>query len=646
MVRALMAVIICSFIGFAIYLPWHFESHSPIIKYSDFINAVKKGNISEVAISDGELRIKDVNGETYYTFSPDVSNLIQLLLEQKVAIQTESNKPGFFFYLLIGIIITSVIGLFALWVLNRYLKKKEGNEFAKTKVINLCESMKCVTFNDVEGIDEAKEEVKEIVDFLKDPSSVNRLGGRMPKGVLLMGPPGTGKTLLARAIAGEAGTPFFSISGSDFVEMFVGVGASRVRELFREAKKNAPCIIFIDEIDAVGKNRGVGDIPGGQDERQQTLNALLVEMDGFESDDNIVVIAATNRPDVLDPALLRPGRFDRRIYVPPPDMKGRYAILKVHARNVILAKDVDLKMIAKGTPGFTGADIRNLVNEAALEAARKGKSFIEMEDFEEAKDKIVLGIERRGVVMDEEDRRIIAYHEVGHAIMAKMLPGADPVHKITIIPRGRSMGVTQQLPIDEHHVYSMEYLMNRIKILFGGRAAEEIVFGRQTTAVRDDLAKATAIATMMICQYGMSNKIGPISYQHESSSFLTGVERPLFLSEEMAALADKEINRLLKECYEATKAIIIKERALLNKVAEILLVQETLDGEEFDIIYECNRKLSGDDAALPDKCSVCNITWCEKKLAKLGLDNADNQLDPNNFESSSEATAHSSPNGR
>ncbi|MGB9712140.1 MAG: hypothetical protein ACPL2F_03295 [Dissulfurimicrobium hydrothermale] len=269
-----------------------------------------------------------------------------------------------------------------------------------------------------------------------------------------------------------------------------------------------------------------------------------------------------------------------------------------------------------------------------------------MEDFEEAKDKIVLGIERRGVVMDEEDRRIIAYHEVGHAIMAKMLPGADPVHKITIIPRGRSMGVTQQLPIDEHHVYSMEYLMNRIKILFGGRAAEEIVFGRQTTAVRDDLAKATAIATMMICQYGMSNKIGPISYQHESSSFLTGVERPLFLSEEMAALADKEINRLLKECYEATKAIIIKERALLNKVAEILLVQETLDGEEFDIIYECNRKLSGDDAALPDKCSVCNITWCEKKLAKLGLDNADNQLDPNNFESSSEATAHSSPNGR
>ncbi|UKL14633.1 ATP-dependent zinc metalloprotease FtsH [Dissulfurimicrobium hydrothermale] len=646
MVRALMAVIICSFIGIAIYLPWHFESHSPIIKYSDFINAVKKGNISEVAISNGELRIKDVNGETYYTFSPDVSNLIQLLLEQKVAIQTESNKPGFFFYLLIGIIITSVIGLFALWVLNRYLKKKEGNEFAKTKVINLCESMKCVTFNDVEGIDEAKEEVKEIVDFLKDPSSVNRLGGRMPKGVLLMGPPGTGKTLLARAIAGEAGTPFFSISGSDFVEMFVGVGASRVRELFREAKKNAPCIIFIDEIDAVGKNRGVGDIPGGQDERQQTLNALLVEMDGFESDDNIVVIAATNRPDVLDPALLRPGRFDRRIYVPPPDMKGRYAILKVHARNVILAKDVDLKMIAKGTPGFTGADIRNLVNEAALEAARKGKSFIEMEDFEEAKDKIVLGIERRGVVMDEEDRRIIAYHEVGHAIMAKMLPGADPVHKITIIPRGRSMGVTQQLPIDEHHVYSMEYLMNRIKILFGGRAAEEIVFGRQTTAVRDDLAKATAIATMMICQYGMSNKIGPISYQHESSSFLTGVERPLFLSEEMAALADKEINRLLKECYEATKAIIIKERALLNKVAEILLVQETLDGEEFDIIYECNRKLSGDDAALPDKCSVCNITWCEKKLAKLGLDNADNQLDPNNFESSSEATAHSSPNGR
>lgn len=616
LVRTLMSIIICSFIGIAIYLPQHFESHSPIIKYSDFINAVEKGEIAEVVIDEGELTIKDNHGEISYTFSPDIANLIPILLKHNVAIQTESNKPGLVFYILIAIIIISVSGLFALWILNRYLKKKEDNEFAKTKVINLCEKMKCATFNDIEGMDEAKEEVKEIVDFLKEPSSVSRLGGRVPKGILLMGPPGTGKTLLARAIAGESGVPFFSISGSDFVEMFVGVGASRVRELFKEAKKNAPCIIFIDEIDAVGKNRGAGDIQGGQDERQQTLNALLVEMDGFESDDNIIVLAATNRPDVLDPALLRPGRFDRRIYVMPPDMKGRYGILKVHTRGVALAKDIDLEAIARSIPGFTGADIRNLVNEAALVAARKGKESVEMEDFEEAKDKIILGVERRGMVMNEQDRRAIAYHEVGHAIMAKILPDADPIHKITIIPRGRAMGTTQQLPIDEHHTYSREYLTNRIKIYLGGRAAEEIVFNKQTTAAKDDLAKATDIAIMMVCQYGMSDKIGPISYQPEIGSFLGGGVRPSFLSEKMAAQADEEIKKLLEDCYKETKEIIKKERTLLNKVAEILLIQETLDGEEFDIIYECNQKIMGDDTDLPDKCSICNITWCEKKLAK------------------------------
>ncbi|MDA8162777.1 MAG: ATP-dependent zinc metalloprotease FtsH [Desulfobacteraceae bacterium] len=610
-----MAIIIFAAIGITVYLPWHFEDQLPVMKYSDFITAVKKGEISEVKIEGGELTITDNNRRTFFTFSPDINNLIPTLLEHKVSIKTESTKLGFIFYLLIATIFLSITGLFILWFFNKQIRKKEDSKFAKTKIINLCERIKCATFDDIKGINEAKEEVEEIVEFLRQPSSVSRLGGRIPKGVLLMGPPGTGKTLLARAIAGESGVPFFSISGSDFVEMFVGVGASRVRELFKEAKKNAPCIIFIDEIDAVGKNRGMGDAPGGQEERQQTLNALLVEMDGFESDDNIVVLAATNRPDILDPALLRPGRFDRRIYILPPDMKGRIDILKIHTRNVVLSKDIDLDAIAKSIPGFTGADIRNLVNEAALVGARKGKDAIEMEDFEEAKDKIILGVERKGMVMNEQDRRTVAYHEVGHAIMAKILPNTDPVHKITIIPRGRAMGITQQIPLDDHHAYSKEYLTNRIKIIFGGRAAEEVVFDKITTAARDDIIRATEIATMMVCQYGMSDNIGPVSYQSTTGSFLLGESRPLFLSEEIASLADREIKGFLEECYESAKDTIKKERQLLTKVAEILLIQETLDREEFEIIYECNQKLMKEDMQNSDKCSICNIAWCEKKLA-------------------------------
>lgn len=615
LVRTLLAAILMCCIGIAIYLPWYFEVHSPILPYSTFIEAVKNGEIKEVALEANEVVAHYVNGDVGYTFSPDIDNLIPLLLKYSVVIHTEVKRPGLIFYVLLGVIFLCVIVLFMAWLFNKRLKKKEESEFLKNKVINLAEKVKNVTFDDIAGIDESKEEVKEIVDFLKAPPSVSRLGGRIPRGVLLMGPPGTGKTLLAKAIAGEAGVPFFGISGSDFVEMFVGVGASRVRELFGEAKKNAPCIIFIDEIDAVGKNRGMGDAFGGQEERQQTLNALLVEMDGFESGDNVIVLAATNRPDVLDPALLRPGRFDRRIYIPPPDMKGRLAILKVHARNVALSQDVDLEIIARGIPGFTGADIRNLINEAALVAARKGKQAIEMVDFDEAKDKIVLGVERKGVVLSEEDRRTVAYHEVGHAILAKLLPHADPIHKITIIPRGRSMGVTQQMPLDEHHAYSKEYLLNRIKILLGGRAAEELVFGRQTTAAKDDLLKATELAALMVCQYGMSERLGPVAYQMESGSFLGLTNRPSFLSDEMAALAESEMHNLIASSYRDVMDLLSKERSLLTKVSEILLMQETLDGEEFDIIYECDRKLSGHSLDLPDKCALCNISWCEKKLA-------------------------------
>ncbi len=614
LVRSLLVIICLSCIGIAIYVPWYFEAQNPIVPYSTFIASVQSDDVKEVILEGNSIKIYYSSGDVGYTFSPDINNLIPLLLKHSIIIHTQLKKPGIIFYILLGIIFLCVVLLFVSWLFNKHLKKKEESEFVKNKVINLAERVKTITFDDVAGVDEAKEEVREIVDFLCAPATVSRLGGRIPRGVLLMGPPGTGKTLLAKAIAGEAGVPFFSISGSDFVEMFVGVGASRVRELFGEAKKNAPCIIFIDEIDAVGKNRGIGDAFGGQEERQQTLNALLVEMDGFESGDNVVVLAATNRPEVLDPALLRPGRFDRRIYIPPPDMKGRLAILRVHSKNIAISPDVELETIARSIPGFTGADIRNLVNEAALIAARKGNQLIDPVDFEEAKDKILLGVERKGLVLSTEDRRTIAYHEVGHAILAKLLPFSDPIHKITIIPRGRSMGVTQQMPGDEYHAYTKEYLLNRIKILLGGRASEELVFGRQTTAAKDDLLKATEIATLMVCQYGMSDRFGPMAYSMGSGSFLGVMQKPSFLSEEIAAQAESEVQQLIGSAYKEVRNILSKERSLLTKVAEILLIQETLDGEEFDIIYECDRKLAGQSIELPDKCAFCNITWCEKKL--------------------------------
>jgi cell division protease FtsH len=457
--------------------------------------------------------------------------------------------------------------------------------FGKSKAKLLSDHQNKITFKDVAGIEEAKDEVEEIISFLKDPKKFTRLGGRIPKGVLMMGPPGTGKTLLARAIAGEAGVPFFSISGSDFVEMFVGVGASRVRDLFEQGKKNAPCIIFIDEIDAVGRHRGAG-LGGGHDEREQTLNQLLVEMDGFESNDGVILIAATNRPDVLDPALLRPGRFDRRIVVPRPDVKGRLGILQVHTKKTPLGPNVDLEVIAKGTPGFSGADLENLVNEAALLAARRDKDKLEMADFEMAKDKVLMGTERRSMIISEREKRTTAYHEAGHALVARMLPGADPVHKVTIIPRGRALGVTQQLPPEDRLNMSKEFAQNQIAILMGGRLAEEIIFGQITTGAGNDIEVASDLARRMTCEWGMSEKMGPLAFGKPEGEVFLGRElsRSNNYSESTAQEIDGEVRRVVFENYERAKQVILANLDKLKAIAEALLEYETIDTADIDVL--------------------------------------------------------------
>ncbi len=459
--------------------------------------------------------------------------------------------------------------------------------FGRSRARLLTENQQKVTFKDVAGIDEAKAELEEIIAFLKDPKKYTSLGGRIPKGVLLVGAPGTGKTLLARAIAGEAEVAFYSISGSDFVEMFVGVGASRVRDLFTQGKKNAPCIIFIDEIDAVGRHRGAG-LGGGHDEREQTLNQLLVEMDGFESNEGVILISATNRPDVLDPALLRPGRFDRRVVVPLPDIKGREEILKVHTRNTPIGKDVNLEVLARGTPGFTGADIENMVNEAALLAARKEKNVVEMEDFELSKDKVLRGVERKSMIISDEEKRSTAYHEAGHALVAKLIPGTDPIHKVTIIPRGMSLGLTQQLPIDEKHTYPKEYLVNKIATVLGGRAAEEIVLGQLTTGASDDLEKATDIARRMVCEWGMSEKMGPVTFGKKEEQIFLGREfaQHQDYSEATAEEIDQEVKRIVTENYDRAKSLLQDKLETLGKIAKILLDKEVLDGAEIDMIIK------------------------------------------------------------
>jgi cell division protease FtsH len=480
--------------------------------------------------------------------------------------------------------------LIGFWVFFMRQMQSGGNKalsFGKSKAKLLASQQKKVTFKDVAGVDEAKEELQEIIEFLREPQKFQKLGGRIPKGVLLMGPPGTGKTLLARAIAGEANVPFFSISGSDFVEMFVGVGASRVRDLFEQGKKNAPCIIFIDEIDAVGRHRGAG-LGGGHDEREQTLNQLLVEMDGFESNDGVILIAATNRPDVLDPALLRPGRFDRRVVVSRPDVRGREGILQVHTRKIPLSEDVDLSVLARATPGFSGADLANLVNEAALLAARRNQKFVLMVDFESSKDKVLMGAERKSMIITDAEKKVTAYHEAGHALLATLLPNTDPLHKVTIIPRGMALGVTQQLPTEEFHNYTKEQLQARIAVCMGGRIAEDLTFGQISTGAQNDIEQATEMARKMVCEWGMSEALGPLTYGKKEEQIFLGKEfnRHQDYSEATALKIDAEIKRIVSEQYERANGVLTEKRDFLVRIAEALLEHEVLDADQLKQILE------------------------------------------------------------
>ena len=552
------------------------------IVFSDFLKKVETGEVREVTLKGNNVSGRLSDGSSFRTFTADYPDLVKSLKDRGVKIDVKPPETNSW----LAIVLQWVPMLLFIGVWIFFMRQMQGGgakalSFGKARARLISEKQNKITFQDVAGVDEAKEELREIIEFLKDPPKFQKLGGKIPKGVLLVGPPGTGKTLLAKAIAGEANVPFFSISGSDFVEMFVGVGASRVRDLFEQGKKHAPCIIFMDEIDAVGRHRGAG-LGGGHDEREQTLNQLLVEMDGFETNEGVILIAATNRPDVLDPALLRPGRFDRQVVVARPDVKGREEILKVHARRIPLAPKVDLKVLARGTPGFSGADLANLVNEAALLAARQDKKVVEMIDFENAKDKVLMGVERRSMIISETEKKTIAYHEAGHALVADLLPGADPLHKVTIIPRGRALGLTQQLPADDKYNYSRDYLVNRITILLGGRAAEEIVFQQQTTGAGDDLEKATEMARKMVCEWGMSDRMGPLTFGKGEEHIFLGreVARPKDFSEETAVLIDSEIKRIVVECASRARHMIESNLEKLHALARALLERESLDGEE------------------------------------------------------------------
>ncbi len=557
--------------------------------YSQFISSVDKGNVAKVTIQGNNVLGVLTNGTSFKTYAPHDSDMIKTLRDHGVNIQArpEEESPWYMNVLVSWLPMLLLVGVWIFFMRQMQVGGGKAMSFGKSKARLLNESSKKVLFNDVAGVDEAKEELQEIVEFLRDPKKFTRLGGRIPKGVLLMGAPGTGKTLLAKAIAGEAGVPFFSISGSDFVEMFVGVGASRVRDLFLQGKKNAPCIIFIDEIDAVGRHRGAG-LGGGHDEREQTLNQLLVEMDGFESNDGVILIAATNRPDVLDPALLRPGRFDRQVVVPVPDIRGREGILKVHCAAKPLAPDVEILTLAKGTPGFSGADLENLVNEAALLAARKNKDLIGMSDFEDAKDKVMMGLERKSMVLSEEEKRVTAFHEAGHALVARLIPKADPLHKVTIIPRGRALGLTQQLPQDDRHTYAKDFLLDNIAILMGGRVAEELSFGMNTTGAANDIERATGIARRMVCEWGMSEKMGPVTFGRRDDAPFLGRElgHQRDFSEQTALDIDVEVRRIVDENYQRARQILSEHNAILEKIAHSLLEHETLDRKDVDAIID------------------------------------------------------------
>jgi cell division protease FtsH len=563
------------------------------ISFSNFMAAVDKGEVSEVEMEGQSIRGKFQNNERFKSYAPNDPDLVKTLRGRDVQI-TAKPEVGDPWYVVAFVQWFPVLLLIGVWIFFMRQMQVGGGKamsFGKSRAKMLSENTHKVTFSDVAGIDEAKDELEEIIAFLKDPKKFTKLGGRIPKGVLLVGSPGTGKTLLARAIAGEAGVPFFSISGSDFVEMFVGVGASRVRDLFVQGKKNAPCIIFIDEIDAVGRHRGAG-LGGGHDEREQTLNQLLVEMDGFETNEGVILIAATNRPDVLDPALLRAGRFDRRVVVPRPDVKGREGILKVHTRRLPLADDVDLELLSRGTPGFAGADLENVVNEAALLAARGNKDRVAMHDFELAKDKVMMGSERKSMIISYEERRNTAYHESGHALVAKLTPGADPVHKVTIIPRGMALGLTMQVPADERHSYSKEFCINRLEMTFGGRAAEELVLGHTTTGARDDIEKATELARRMVCEYGMSDRLGPIALGKKEEQIFLGRDFTQMqdYSDNTALEIDAEVRRILNEAYQRAKSLLSDNIDLLHMMAEQLLEKEVLDGAQIDEIMRNHRE--------------------------------------------------------
>ena len=554
-----------------------------VLPYSEFVTAVSEGQVKEVVIQGPNVEGKMQDNTSFKTYAPNDLGLIPDLRAKGVTINARpEDDRGIWFTLLISW--GPILLLIGVWIFFMRQMQSGGGKamsFGKSRAKLLTESDGTVTFKDVAGIDEAKEELEEIVAFLKDPKKFSRLGGRIPKGVLLVGSPGTGKTLLARAIAGEAGVPFYSISGSDFVEMFVGVGASRVRDLFVQGKKNAPCIIFIDEIDAVGRHRGAG-LGGGHDEREQTLNQLLVEMDGFESNEGVILIAATNRPDVLDPALLRPGRFDRQVVVPRPDVKGRRMILDVHARKVPVADDVNLEVLAKGTPGFSGADLANLVNEAALLAARADKNQVNMNDFELAKDKVMMGAERRSMVITDKDKKVTAYHEAGHALVAFLIPGSDPVHKVSIIPRGRALGVTMYLPLEEKYNENREGLNTMISALLGGRVAEELTFSTITSGASNDIERATSIARKMVCEWGMSDKIGPLSFGEKEGEVFLGRDMGHMknYSESTAVEIDMEIRRIVTENHLRTRKLLTEHQDALIRIGEALLEKETLDGAE------------------------------------------------------------------
>jgi len=572
--------------------------------YTEFLAMVEDERIAQVVIQGQELLVEDMNRQQFKVYAPQDADLIKILRGKGVVIQAKppAESPWYMSLLVSWFPMIVLIGVWIFFMRQMQSGGGKAMSFGKSRARLMGDQLEKVTFADVAGIDEAKEELQEIVEFLKDPKKFTRLGGRIPKGVLLTGPPGTGKTLLGRAIAGEADVPFFSISGSDFVEMFVGVGASRVRDLFNQGKKNAPCIIFIDEIDAVGRHRGAG-LGGGHDEREQTLNQLLVEMDGFESNEGVILISATNRPDVLDPALLRPGRFDRQVVVSLPDIRGRELILKVHMRKTPIAKDVDRKVLARGTPGFSGADLENLVNEAALLGAKRNKEKVDMIDFEDAKDKVYMGLERKSKVIKEEDRRTTAYHEGGHALAAVFLKGIDPINKITIIPRGHAAGVTWLLPEERDFLFK-DQLENQLSFMYGGRVAEELVFNRISTGASDDIKRATALAQKMVRTWGMSDVLGPLSYDQGEEQIFLGreISQHRDYSESTAQKIDDEINRLIDSAYKRAQTALKENIDILHKLAEVLLEKETVTGKELnEMIQTLKPDLDLPNVVIPDE---------------------------------------------